>query len=126
MYRSQGGPCQEGSGRFEAQDPRARPLRLPKALTPGSSPVCFWYEIEYQVEHHLASGGAADRPGSPGQAQGEEQGRGRAAGPWLLHEVTEREALREAYRRASRATRASLSRELSDLDPLVDEGLSEP
>ena len=43
----------------------------------------------------------------------------------LLREVTEREALREAYRRASRATRASLARELSDLDHLAHEGLSE-
>ena len=43
----------------------------------------------------------------------------------LLREVTEREALREAYRKASRATRASLSREVSDLDHLADEGLTE-
>jgi len=43
----------------------------------------------------------------------------------LLREVTEREALREAYRRASRATRASLSRELGELDHLADEGLLE-
>ena len=33
----------------------------------------------------------------------------------LLRDVTEREALREAYRRASRATAASLSRELREL-----------
>jgi hypothetical protein len=43
----------------------------------------------------------------------------------LLRDVTEREALREAYRRASRATRASLSRELSELDHLAAEGLPE-
>jgi len=43
----------------------------------------------------------------------------------LLRDVTEREALREAYRRASRATRASLSQELSDLDHLASEGLSD-
>ena len=43
----------------------------------------------------------------------------------LLREVTEREALREAYRKASRATRASLSREVGDLDHLADEGLTE-
>ena len=42
----------------------------------------------------------------------------------LLRDVTEREALREAYRRSSRATRASLSHELSELDHLVDEGIS--
>ena len=42
----------------------------------------------------------------------------------LLRDVTEREALREAYRRASRATRASLSRESSELDHLAAEGLS--
>ena len=33
--------------------------------------------------------------------------------------------LREAYRRASRATRASLSQELAELDHLAGEGLSE-
>ena len=44
----------------------------------------------------------------------------------LLRDVTEREALREAYRRASKATRASLSRELGELDHLAGEGLSEP
>jgi Arc/MetJ-type ribon-helix-helix transcriptional regulator len=43
----------------------------------------------------------------------------------LLRDVTEREALREAYRRASRATRASVSPELSDLDHLAAEGLEE-
>jgi len=43
----------------------------------------------------------------------------------LLRDVTERETLREAYRRASRATRASLSRELRELDHLAAEGLSE-
>ena len=43
----------------------------------------------------------------------------------LLRDVTEREALREAYRRASRATRGSLARELSDLDHLAAEGLPE-
>jgi hypothetical protein len=43
----------------------------------------------------------------------------------LLRDVTEREALREAYRRASRATRASLGRELEEVDHLVAEGLSE-
>jgi hypothetical protein len=42
----------------------------------------------------------------------------------LLHEVTEREALREAYRKASSATRASLSHELEELDHLAAEGLS--
>ena len=43
----------------------------------------------------------------------------------LLREATEREALREAYRKASRATRASASRELDELDHLVAEGLPE-
>jgi hypothetical protein len=43
----------------------------------------------------------------------------------LLRDATEREALREAYRRASRATRASVSHELRELDPLTAEGLSE-
>jgi hypothetical protein len=42
----------------------------------------------------------------------------------LLRDVTEREALREAYRRASRATRESVSRELAELDHLAGEGLS--
>jgi hypothetical protein len=43
----------------------------------------------------------------------------------LLRDVTEREALRQAYRRASRATRESVSRELGELDHLAGEGLSE-
>jgi Arc/MetJ-type ribon-helix-helix transcriptional regulator len=43
----------------------------------------------------------------------------------LLRDATEREALREAYRRASRATRASVLRELSELDHLAAEGLPE-
>jgi len=43
----------------------------------------------------------------------------------LLRDVTEREALREAYRQASRATRASLSHELSELDHLAAEGITE-
>lgn len=41
----------------------------------------------------------------------------------LLRDVTEREALREAYRSASRATRASLAQELDELDHLAAEGL---
>ena len=44
----------------------------------------------------------------------------------LLREATEREALREAYRRASRATRASVTSELAELDHLAGEGLGEP
>ncbi len=43
----------------------------------------------------------------------------------LLRDVTEREALRDAYRRASLATRASLSQELRELDHLAGEGLPE-
>jgi len=43
----------------------------------------------------------------------------------LLRDATEREALRDAYRRASRATRASVSGELSELDHLTSEGLEE-
>src|SRR5438094_831440 len=43
----------------------------------------------------------------------------------LLREATERDALREAYRQASRATRASLSPEISELNHLAAEGLSE-
>jgi Arc/MetJ-type ribon-helix-helix transcriptional regulator len=42
----------------------------------------------------------------------------------LLRDATERETLREAYRQASRATRASLSHELRELDHLAAEGLS--
>ena len=41
----------------------------------------------------------------------------------LLQETTDRRTLREAYRAASRATRASLVRELGEFDGLVDEGL---
>jgi hypothetical protein len=44
----------------------------------------------------------------------------------LLEETTNRERLREAYRRASRATRKSLAEELPELDSLVGEGLDEP
>ena len=43
----------------------------------------------------------------------------------LLRDVTEREALREAYRRASRATRGSVSAELAELDHLTAEGLGD-
>ena len=43
----------------------------------------------------------------------------------LLRDATEREALREAYLRASKATRASVSREIRELDHLAAEGLSE-
>jgi Arc/MetJ-type ribon-helix-helix transcriptional regulator len=41
----------------------------------------------------------------------------------LLRDATEREALREAYRCASRATRASLTHEIQELDHLSVEGL---
>jgi len=43
----------------------------------------------------------------------------------LLEEMTDRQSLREAYRRASVATRDSLSSELAELDGLVAEGLDE-
>ena len=43
----------------------------------------------------------------------------------LLQETTDRERMREAYRRASLATRESLAKELEELDPLVGEGLEE-
>lgn len=43
----------------------------------------------------------------------------------LLQEATERESLREAFRRASKATRASLSAEIAELDALASEGLDE-
>lgn len=43
----------------------------------------------------------------------------------LLQEATDRERLREAYRRASLATRTSLLEELKELDPLASEGLDE-
>lgn len=41
----------------------------------------------------------------------------------LLQETTERQALRDAYREASRATRASVIREIDELDHLAGEGL---
>jgi Arc/MetJ-type ribon-helix-helix transcriptional regulator len=44
----------------------------------------------------------------------------------LLQEMTDRESLRGAYRRASLATRESLSLELAELDPLASESLDEP
>ena len=43
----------------------------------------------------------------------------------LLKEVTDRESLREAYRRASLSTRASVTPELEELDHLASEGLDE-
>lgn len=43
----------------------------------------------------------------------------------LLQEATDRESLREAYRRASSATRSSLSKEMAELDHLVAEGLED-
>jgi Arc/MetJ-type ribon-helix-helix transcriptional regulator len=43
----------------------------------------------------------------------------------LLRDATERDALREAYRQASRATRSSLSHELRELDHLAGEGLAD-
>jgi hypothetical protein len=44
----------------------------------------------------------------------------------LLQQVTDRERLRTAYRQASLRTRASLSRELVELDHLAAESLDEP
>lgn len=41
----------------------------------------------------------------------------------LLKESTDREFLRQAYRQASAATRASIDKELSELDLLASEGL---
>ncbi len=41
----------------------------------------------------------------------------------LLQEITDREMLREGYRRASRATRKSLAAEVKELDHLAGEGL---
>jgi hypothetical protein len=43
----------------------------------------------------------------------------------LLAEVTDRESLRRAYRRASLATREALAKELGELDHLAGEGLDE-
>lgn len=44
----------------------------------------------------------------------------------LLQESTDRESLRQAYREASAATRASLEAELGELDHLAPEGLGPP
>ncbi|MBK8232366.1 MAG: hypothetical protein IPK72_17720 [Candidatus Eisenbacteria bacterium] len=43
----------------------------------------------------------------------------------LLQESTDRESLRESFRRASLSTRASLESELEELDHLASEGLDE-
>lgn len=43
----------------------------------------------------------------------------------LLSEATERARMRDAYRRASLATRASLAKDLPELDALAGEGLEE-
>ena len=40
----------------------------------------------------------------------------------LLKEMTDRESLREAYRQASHATRASVLKELEEIDHLASEG----
>ena len=45
------------------------------------------------------------------------------AGRRILDETTERTAIREAFRRASRATCADLVAELAELDHLAGEGL---
>lgn len=44
----------------------------------------------------------------------------------LLQEITDRASLREGYRRASNATRTSLSVELKGLDHLAGESLDKP
>jgi hypothetical protein len=43
----------------------------------------------------------------------------------LLKEVTDRESLRQAYRRDSLAVRESLKQEIEELDSLVAEGLED-
>jgi carbamoylphosphate synthase large subunit len=43
----------------------------------------------------------------------------------LLKESTDRESLREAFRRASLSTRTSLAPELKELDHLASEGLDD-
>lgn len=43
----------------------------------------------------------------------------------LLKETTDRQSLREAYRRASLATRETAAKELAELDHLSSEGLDE-
>lgn len=43
----------------------------------------------------------------------------------LLKEVTDRESLRQAYRRDSLAVRDSMKEEIDELDSLVAEGLDE-
>jgi len=43
----------------------------------------------------------------------------------LLQEATNRESLRDAYRRSSLATRSSLSHELPELDGLSGDGLDD-
>ncbi len=43
----------------------------------------------------------------------------------LLKEVTNREALRQAYKRDSLAVRGSLEKEIAELDSLVAEGLED-
>ena len=41
----------------------------------------------------------------------------------LLEQATDRRAIKEAYRRASRATRAATRHEIDELDHLSDEGI---
>jgi hypothetical protein len=42
----------------------------------------------------------------------------------LLKEATERNLLRESFRKASEASRGVIQKELDDLDALTDEGLA--
>jgi Arc/MetJ-type ribon-helix-helix transcriptional regulator len=44
-------------------------------------------------------------------------------GLYLLNETTNRQSLKVAYAEASKASRASLLKEIADLDPLSGEGL---
>lgn len=53
------------------------------------------------------------------------QRRPRAGSKVDVKEVTDREKLRESYRRASLATRGSLAKEVDELDHLAAEGLDE-
>jgi hypothetical protein len=44
----------------------------------------------------------------------------------LLRDATEREALRESFRKASEATREAVGADIAELDHLADDGLGEP
>jgi hypothetical protein len=89
----------------------------------GSRQVSLWYEIEYQVEHYVPPEELKLVVSLQARLKARSKVEVVRGGLRLLQETTERDRLREAYRRASLATRKSLTQELKELDALAAEGL---